>query len=175
ARDWGSDVCASDPPASTPTTPVRRAPATPPASPPPPYPPGDGQGGGQNSPARPGEKVSYQVHGRGIPGPPDAVPRPGRDQGAGWATSLARPPLLLLPGPEPGLVELIQLWGQLWLGQVLQIPHERLVAGHPAAAPQAAGQVGAEELLLGGRSEEHTSELQSRENLVCRLLLEKKK
>src|SRR5690606_41142143 len=27
----------------------------------------------------------------------------------------------------------------------------------------------------GRRSEEHTSELQSRENLVCRLLLEKKK
>src|SRR5690606_41193395 len=35
-------------------------------------------------------------------------------------------------------------------------------------AGQAAG-------VLGGRSEEHTSELQSRENLVCRLLLEKKK
>src|SRR5690606_40703959 len=30
-------------------------------------------------------------------------------------------------------------------------------------------------LLFEGRSEEHTSELQSRENLVCRLLLEKKK
>src|SRR5436309_11380573 len=29
--------------------------------------------------------------------------------------------------------------------------------------------------LVGSRSEEHTSELQSRENLVCRLLLEKKK
>src|SRR5690606_39894091 len=29
--------------------------------------------------------------------------------------------------------------------------------------------------ILGSRSEEHTSELQSRENLVCRLLLEKKK
>src|SRR5690606_39289262 len=29
-------------------------------------------------------------------------------------------------------------------------------------------------LLLQPRSEEHTSELQSRENLVCRLLLEKK-
>src|SRR5438477_760250 len=28
---------------------------------------------------------------------------------------------------------------------------------------------------LGGRSEEHTSELQSHVNLVCRLLLEKKK
>src|SRR5256886_4121974 len=29
--------------------------------------------------------------------------------------------------------------------------------------------------LPGGRSEEHTSELQSQSNLVCRLLLEKKK
>src|SRR5690606_40573229 len=29
--------------------------------------------------------------------------------------------------------------------------------------------------VIRGRSEEHTSELQSRENLVCRLLLEKKK
>src|SRR5690606_40990784 len=31
------------------------------------------------------------------------------------------------------------------------------------------------EFKRDGRSEEHTSELQSRENLVCRLLLEKKK
>src|SRR2546422_8519059 len=30
-------------------------------------------------------------------------------------------------------------------------------------------------LILSGRSEEHTSELQSRLHLVCRLLLEKKK
>src|SRR5688572_32252646 len=29
--------------------------------------------------------------------------------------------------------------------------------------------------VTGGRSEEHTSELQSQSNLVCRLLLEKKK
>src|SRR5436309_12219162 len=34
---------------------------------------------------------------------------------------------------------------------------------------------GAAEAAVGSRSEEHTSELQSRENLVCRLLLEKKK
>src|SRR3712207_3353950 len=32
-----------------------------------------------------------------------------------------------------------------------------------------------EDRLLGPRSEEHTSELQSRQYLVCRLLLEKKK
>src|SRR3712207_7751367 len=31
------------------------------------------------------------------------------------------------------------------------------------------------EKAMGGRSEEHTSELQSRQYLVCRLLLEKKK
>ena len=34
---------------------------------------------------------------------------------------------------------------------------------------------GASIIDVGGRSEEHTSELQSRRNLVCRLLLEKKK
>src|SRR2546427_3837599 len=32
-----------------------------------------------------------------------------------------------------------------------------------------------DQLRLDGRSEEHTSELQSQSNLVCRLLLEKKK
>src|SRR2546430_13308760 len=31
------------------------------------------------------------------------------------------------------------------------------------------------EIAVGARSEEHTSELQSQSNLVCRLLLEKKK
>src|SRR5436309_5640139 len=41
-----------------------------------------------------------------------------------------------------------------------------------AGAPRVAGQRRA---LEAERSEEHTSELQSRENLVCRLLLEKKK
>src|SRR2546430_10901251 len=34
---------------------------------------------------------------------------------------------------------------------------------------------GRRDLLAHGRSEEHTSELQSQSNLVCRLLLEKKK
>src|SRR5690606_40370091 len=39
---------------------------------------------------------------------------------------------------------------------------------------QAEGVLG-QQYLMVLRSEEHTSELQSRENLVCRLLLEKKK
>src|SRR5437660_7408840 len=37
------------------------------------------------------------------------------------------------------------------------------------------GDVGKRLRLVAGRSEEHTSELQSRGHLVCRLLLEKKK
>src|SRR2546430_12187700 len=40
--------------------------------------------------------------------------------------------------------------------------HTRVLTGCPCASP-------------GTRSEEHTSELQSQSNLVCRLLLEKKK
>src|SRR3712207_7541766 len=38
-----------------------------------------------------------------------------------------------------------------------------------------AGRRGDDQPGAGGRSEEHTSELQSRQYLVCRLLLEKKK
>src|SRR5258707_10980144 len=37
------------------------------------------------------------------------------------------------------------------------------------------GKAGTDELIRNARSEEHTSELQSRQYLVCRLLLEKKK
>src|SRR5438270_8162370 len=41
--------------------------------------------------------------------------------------------------------------------------------------PQHFAERGAEVLGVAARSEEHTSELQSQSNLVCRLLLEKKK
>src|SRR3712207_7978955 len=45
-----------------------------------------------------------------------------------------------------------------------------------ADSPRAmAGEVVTRVRSAGGRSEEHTSELQSRQYLVCRLLLEKKK
>src|SRR3712207_7269992 len=40
---------------------------------------------------------------------------------------------------------------------------------------KARGRVDDPDEVLNGRSEEHTSELQSRQYLVCRLLLEKKK
>src|SRR2546430_6499767 len=42
-------------------------------------------------------------------------------------------------------------------------------------SPDRAGRCGRRARAIGSRSEEHTSELQSQSNLVCRLLLEKKK
>src|SRR5690606_40862508 len=54
-----------------------------------------------------------------------------------------------------------------WLGPLT----EHLRAGFKGDNPRMWGFNGAKSYM---RSEEHTSELQSRENLVCRLLLEKK-
>src|SRR5690349_23370401 len=54
-------------------------------------------------------------------------------------------------GPRKNLMRLIAAFGRI----AKAVPHEMV--------------------LVGPRSEEHTSELQSRRDLVCRLLLEKKK
>src|SRR2546422_6032757 len=61
-----------------------------------------------------------------------------------------------------------------------QLPRARVGASRPAVERVAvlggAGGDGAGAVaVVAGRSEEHTSELQSRLHLVCRLLLEKKK
>src|SRR5205823_13346334 len=50
-----------------------------------------------------------------------------------------------------------------------------VVGAQLEAARVDAAALGREQLLQAGRSEEHTSELQSLAYLVCRLLLEKKK
>src|SRR5947209_11497548 len=76
------------------------------------------------------------------------------------------------PGAEVGLL------GQL-AGGAEAIEHGALVgrrfekAGVEIEEPAIGGVIGAEP-PVGARSEEHTSELQSRQYLVCRLLLEKK-
>src|SRR5207302_7616449 len=56
-------------------------------------------------------------------------------------------------------------------------PDVGLVEGRdlPGARARQEPELGGHWLRVARRSEEHTSELQSRENLVCRLLLEKKK
>src|SRR5690606_41989670 len=56
----------------------------------------------------------------------------------------------------------------------LRLRAERLVEAGLADLTQR-GQAAGGSHRVARRSEEHTSELQSRENLVCRLLLEKKK
>src|SRR2546429_7009961 len=54
--------------------------------------------------------------------------------------------------------------------------HGRHGRGVPRVRPRATGARGDQDApARGARSEEHTSELQSRLHLVCRLLLEKKK
>src|SRR5690606_4918974 len=58
------------------------------------------------------------------------------------------------------------MFDDLWAGSAGSEP--------PNAAPVAAFELETDELAVSVRSEEHTSELQSRENNVCRLLLEKK-
>src|SRR2546430_11232589 len=55
-----------------------------------------------------------------------------------------------------------------WLVGPGRLSAQRVVAGEPAVIDRALG-------TWMQRSEEHTSELQSQSNLVCRLLLEKKK
>src|SRR5207302_2151916 len=68
----------------------------------------------------------------------------------------------LIPGtrrwPWIFLMPLLLYWALLQSFRPLRLTATWLRTGHPTL-----------------RSEEHTSELQSRENLVCRLLLEKKK
>src|SRR2546430_10848142 len=65
-----------------------------------------------------------------------------------------------------------------WQGRVSG-GHEAADAREPPARPHhgagARGRAGGSRASAASRSEEHTSELQSQSNLVCRLLLEKKK
>src|SRR5690606_39742663 len=55
---------------------------------------------------------------------------------------------------------------EAYLRESIEDPDAKIVRGYAAGVMTA---------TIAPRSEEHTSELQSRENLVCRLLLEKKK
>src|SRR5690606_39826922 len=84
--------------------------------------------------------------------------------------------LLLLPPSIPG-----KIW-ICWLKHVMLIvtglpDHLRPRYGNSPREPLVAGPTtksNRRDLFYSPRSEEHTSELQSRENLVCRLLIEKK-
>src|SRR5690606_7646036 len=103
----------------------------------------------------------------------------------------ATPVALQLPiGAEDqfaGVVDLLRnkaiYWNDDDLGMTYhegEVPADMVdeVAKYREALVEAAAEANEEfmdKYLEGGRSEEHTSELQSRENLVCRLLLVKQK
>src|SRR2546430_11223767 len=57
---------------------------------------------------------------------------------------------------------------------ILALLGQRLVQTRAAPRPARRASRGTDRAFGDGRSEEHTSELQSQSNLVCRLLLEKK-
>src|SRR5258707_8640404 len=63
----------------------------------------------------------------------------------------------------------------LFRSQYLARPHRHRVVSRELNLPEQLDDDAIAVQLLGQRSEEHTSELQSRQYLVCRLLLEKKK
>src|SRR5438132_7868144 len=67
----------------------------------------------------------------------------------------------------------LELGGRAGLEQQRRSRNRR--ADPAEAPPQITPQIEHTEMQARGRSEEHTSELQSHSDLVCRLLLEKKK
>src|SRR2546422_6121077 len=73
--------------------------------------------------------------------------------------------------------DLLQVFGEVPLGEGNDAVIVRLGASHHALAPPIPDHSlrGFRTRPVVTRSEEHTSELQSRLHLVCRLLLEKKK
>src|SRR5207302_9037796 len=89
---------------------------------------------------------------------------------------------IVRPLPRSTLFPYTTLFRSLTWRGASRAPRETCARCSPTGSPAASGISGTRKPLATlsvstwrRRSEEHTSELQSRENLVCRLLLEKKK
>src|SRR5439155_19892203 len=126
-----------------------------------------------DTPARP-ERIALQAHAA-----PDAggstrtfgsarpTSRPGRSRTGGATRAGAR---TTRPGAAASRARAGGRCGRPWSGTGWA-PARRFRLSTPARDPAGPDRA----LRRSGRSEEHTSELQSRGHLVCRLLLEKKK
>src|SRR5690606_42073480 len=79
---------------------------------------------------------------------------------------------MIRPPPRPTLFPYTTLFRSIHDGGRHRAAHPEVDNRNPIRRDALHGFVQSQD---GHRSEEHTSELQSRENLVCRLLLEKKK
>src|SRR5438874_6195661 len=103
---------------------------------------------------------------------------------AALAASAQTPPAVVVPQiPFDSVPDYLKYPATMNLGEVLGVAVDSkshlLVLNHPGSATSGPLYGNATTQLLefdetGKRSEEHTSELQSRRDLVCRLLLEKK-
>src|SRR5690606_41786310 len=97
-----------------------------------------------------------------------------------YAYHAAAQDLSVITAPAPSESYTLSLHDALPIFPCLRLAYAALRQGGTAPAVlNAANEVAVERFLAGeirfpARSEEHTSELQSRENLVCSLLLEKK-
>src|SRR3712207_7704222 len=87
--------------------------------------------------------------------------------------------LMIRRPPRSTLFPYTTLFRSLFLGAgralLLQLAHPWVAAGISQHSTTLADPIGRFHRTFTTRSEEHTSELQSRQYLVCRLLLEKKK
>src|SRR5207253_5216278 len=97
----------------------------------------------------------------------NAAPTPAKEIPAPSATVIATPPTPVATVVNGTLAVSSPTSTEIYLG-------EKYLGSTPTTLDLAAGTY-ALEYRHGDRSEEHTSELQSRGHLVCRLLLEKKK
>src|SRR5438034_5815848 len=94
----------------------------------------------------------------------DAAFEPARHEGPGKVSVVTSSSS---GGNEFGQKEIQNLWGK---GPIFVGAYQSIAWFYAATTGQIAIKYG-----IKGRSEEHTSELQSHSDLVCRLLLEKKK
>src|SRR5690606_40951361 len=108
------------------------------------------------------------------PGPPlPGSPRRQAKSGESTSSRLTHP----IGRARPGKAGLAACWSVSIAQRHAQVPSllEVLVDHRLGTRGDLADHGGRRAAAHDARSEEHTSELQSRENLVCRLLLEKKK
>src|SRR5256885_12511268 len=86
----------------------------------------------------------------------------------GTGIALAASPFFLEPGPADGVTQMVSSSDRVHFGMIG-------IGMQGSGVLDTAVRLSGVECVAACRSEEHTSELQSPCNLVCRLLLEKKK
>src|SRR5690625_6697925 len=107
--------------------------------------------------------------------PPLSAPSPARADPADWPTIVPDPTMVITVDERPCGLRSAASENTVTTVGPTPIPASAIAATTPGSPPASAKAIIAASISVEERSEEHTSELQSRGHLVCRLLLEKKK